>query len=56
MVAHQSGDQGALLTFCEALPKVELHAHLHGSIRNDTVLDLLETKAAEQPELLKYRQ
>jgi len=26
--------------FCHNLLKVELHAHLHGSIRNDTLLDL----------------
>lgn len=31
--------------FCKALPKAELHAHLHGSIRPATLTDLV--KAAE---------
>ena len=26
--------------FCKALPKIELHAHLGGSIRDGTILDL----------------
>ena len=28
------------LAFCRALPKVELHAHLHGSIRDATLAEL----------------
>jgi len=31
-------------TFCKSLPKVELHAHLGGSIRNSTLLELLEAE------------
>ena len=30
------------LDFCRAMPKVELHAHLHGSIRDSTLQELLE--------------
>jgi adenosine deaminase len=30
------------LEFCHLLPKVELHAHLHGSIRDSTILELLQ--------------
>ena len=29
------------LDFCKSLPKAELHAHLAGSIRNETLLDLI---------------
>ena len=33
-----------LLADCRALPKVELHAHLHGSIRSSTLVELLVGK------------
>lgn len=29
--------------WCVALPKVELHAHLNGSVRNSTLLSVLTT-------------
>lgn len=29
-----------LQNFCRQLPKVELHAHLNGSIRDDTIKEL----------------
>ena len=32
--------------FCKALPKVELHAHLHGSIRDATLLELAEASGS----------
>eukprot|EP00954_Amorphochlora_amoebiformis_P017186 1317502-Amorphochlora_amoeboformis.AAC.1 len=35
------GRKDVTLEFCRKLPKVELHAHLHGSIRDETLLDLM---------------
>ncbi|KAK3874987.1 hypothetical protein Pcinc_020114 [Petrolisthes cinctipes] len=40
-------EQMDLLTYCRNLPKVELHAHLTGSLSDDTVLQLLEAKEKE---------
>ncbi|CAH0491173.1 unnamed protein product [Peronospora farinosa] len=34
-----------LRTYCRALPKVELHAHIHGSIRPSTLEELLHDEA-----------
>lgn len=34
-----------LQTYCRALPKVELHAHIHGSIRPSTLEELLQDEA-----------
>lgn len=34
-----------LAAFCKALPKVELHAHIHGSIRPSTLEELLREEA-----------
>ncbi|CAI5744660.1 unnamed protein product [Peronospora destructor] len=34
-----------LFTYCRALPKVELHAHIHGSIRPSTLEELLHDEA-----------
>lgn len=34
-------DDAALAAFCRALPKVELHAHIHGCIRPSTLAELL---------------
>ncbi|KAI9907247.1 hypothetical protein PsorP6_004020 [Peronosclerospora sorghi] len=34
-----------LAAFCRALPKVELHAHIHGSIRRSTLEELLNDKS-----------
>lgn len=31
--------------WCVALPKVELHAHLNGSVRNSTLLSVLRSAA-----------
>eukprot|EP00501_MAST-03F_sp_TOSAG23-6_P001615 GSMAST32.ASY1.ANO1.1682.1 assembled CDS len=28
--------------FCKVIPKIELHAHLHGSIRDSTLIDLMK--------------
>ena len=33
-----------MLGWCRALPKVELHVHLHGSIREITLVELLVGK------------
>ncbi|KAK8749001.1 hypothetical protein OTU49_015630 [Cherax quadricarinatus] len=33
-----------LLTYCKRLPKIELHAHLTGSLSDETVLKLLNSK------------
>eukprot|EP00854_Cymbomonas_tetramitiformis_P015280 gene15280-18077_t len=33
-----------MLEFCQALPKIELHAHLNGSIRNSTIRELAASK------------
>ena len=38
------------LEFCRSLPKAELHAHLHGSIRKSTALELLEVDGTSTPE------
>ncbi|KAK4303505.1 hypothetical protein Pmani_024487 [Petrolisthes manimaculis] len=40
-------EQMDLLTYCKKLPKVELHAHLNGSLSDGTVLQLLEAKEKE---------
>ncbi|CAH0517902.1 unnamed protein product [Peronospora belbahrii] len=34
-----------LAAYCRALPKVELHAHIHGSIRPSTLQELLDDEA-----------
>lgn len=35
----------ALAAYCRALPKVELHAHIHGSIRPSTLAQVLQDEA-----------
>jgi adenosine deaminase len=44
---------GAVLSFDKELPKIELHSHLHGSIRLETLLDLNAKAGSEAkvPEL-----
>ena len=37
------------LSFCRRLPKVELHAHLHGSIPQSTLAELVQAKNALRP-------
>lgn len=41
------------LRFCRQLPKVELHAHLNGSIRDSTIRELAE-KQGLSPEQLHF--
>ena len=43
------------LTFCEEIPKLELHAHLNGSIRDETIRSFSRTEAftIKGPESLK---
>ncbi|EEY66073.1 adenosine deaminase-like protein, putative [Phytophthora infestans T30-4] len=36
---------GKFAAYCKALPKVELHAHIHGSIRPSTLEELLQDEA-----------
>ncbi|KAG2863828.1 hypothetical protein PC113_g5100 [Phytophthora cactorum] len=36
-----------LAAYCRALPKVELHAHIHGSIRPSTLEELLQDEAKQ---------
>jgi adenosine deaminase len=36
-------------TFCKRLPKVELHAHLNGSIRESTLVDLARERNVQLP-------
>jgi hypothetical protein len=38
-----------LLKFCRQLPKIELHAHLNGSLRASTVQELFSKKQATNP-------
>ncbi|KAJ3036132.1 hypothetical protein HDV00_003044 [Rhizophlyctis rosea] len=44
-VSTTYGNYDSLLKFCIALPKVELHAHLNGSISKATAIDLIARKA-----------
>lgn len=36
---------GKFAAYCKALPKVELHAHIHGSIRPSNLEELLQVEA-----------
>ena len=38
-----------LLSYCKALPKVELHAHINGSIDRNTMTKLIQMKRTAQP-------
>ncbi|DBA90010.1 TPA: hypothetical protein ACH3X2_004337 [Trebouxia sp. C0005] len=49
-VLPYSADQ---LRFCQTLPKIELHAHLNGSIRESTIRELAE-KQGLSPETLRF--
>ncbi|KAI8989996.1 hypothetical protein BDB01DRAFT_717643 [Pilobolus umbonatus] len=41
--------------FCVQLPKVELHAHLNGSLSVDTMRELVELKKDMNPELAQFK-
>ncbi|KAH8554667.1 hypothetical protein BGW37DRAFT_480601 [Umbelopsis sp. PMI_123] len=41
--------------FCVALPKIELHAHINGSISFETIKKLTDRKKAEKPHLADYK-
>ncbi|KAI8640605.1 hypothetical protein BD408DRAFT_234310 [Parasitella parasitica] len=45
----------SLEKFCFELPKVELHAHLNGSLSPNTMRKLVERKKAEKPELADFK-
>jgi len=43
-----SARRAELAAFCRALPKVELHAHLSGSVRDATVREILQARSDER--------
>jgi len=43
------------LDFIRRCPKVELHAHINGCIRDETILELLKKKGASAEEISKLR-
>ncbi|GAN00815.1 adenosine deaminase-like protein-like [Mucor ambiguus] len=45
----------SLAQFCVQLPKVELHAHLNGSLSPATMRELVERKKADKPELADFQ-
>ncbi|CEP10833.1 hypothetical protein [Parasitella parasitica] len=45
----------SLELFCLELPKVELHAHLNGSLSPNTMQKLVERKKADKPELVDFK-
>lgn len=45
----------ALKDFCKQLPKVELHAHLNGSLSPATMKKLVEFKKDTNPELSEFQ-
>lgn len=45
----------SLSDFYVQLPKVELHAHLNGSLSPATMRELVERKKATKPELANFR-
>ncbi|KAJ1659244.1 hypothetical protein IWQ61_001647 [Dispira simplex] len=48
-------NETALRQFCQALPKVELHAHLNGSLSPSTLAKLRTLKLGKYPELATLR-
>lgn len=45
----------SLKDFCFRLPKVELHAHLNGSISPATMKELVERKKETKPKLSEFK-
>jgi adenosine deaminase len=45
----------SLTDFCTQLPKVELHAHLNGSLSPATMRELVSRKQATNPELVEFK-
>jgi adenosine deaminase len=45
----------SLKEYCIQLPKIELHAHLNGSLSPSTMRELVERKKAEKPELAEFQ-
>lgn len=46
---NDTEDMDSLHTFCKSLPKIELHAHLNGSIREHTLLELANERNVTLP-------
>ncbi|KAI8078125.1 uncharacterized protein B0P05DRAFT_637642 [Gilbertella persicaria] len=44
-----------LADFCTKLPKVELHAHINGSLSPATMRELVERKKEQKPELAQFQ-
>ncbi|KAI8354551.1 hypothetical protein EDC96DRAFT_446928 [Choanephora cucurbitarum] len=44
-----------LIDFCKELPKIELHAHLNGSLSPATMRELVELKKDQKPELAEFK-
>jgi adenosine deaminase len=40
--------------FCHQLPKIELHAHINGSLSPSTMRQLVERKKDTKPELSEF--
>ena len=51
--AQKDATSTADLEFIKKVPKVELHAHINGCIRDNTLLELLENSGADQEALKK---
>ncbi|KAJ2956018.1 hypothetical protein NQZ79_g8073 [Umbelopsis isabellina] len=45
----------SLKAFCVELPKIELHAHINGSISHETIAKLRERKRESKPHLADYK-
>ncbi|CAG8751309.1 5241_t:CDS:2 [Acaulospora morrowiae] len=54
-ILSQYGSLRELEQFTRELPKVELHAHLNGSISPETLQHLVDHKKEEKPELVNFR-
>jgi len=59
-IDHASQDSGKVditfteeqLAYCTQIPKIELHAHLNGSIRLDTIRELAQKQSID-PDLVR---